>query len=210
MEVISMAPIVSGEYKRKKKRELIEVARKVFIKQGFVRTSMQDIMDEAEISRGALYSYFDNIDHIFIEVLKYEDQKNINYFLPSAEKTLWAQLKSWVEEWQFYIENINQTLVHANTEFFLSSDYVKTKDNSSYLFERYVRTTEAIEKLIDEGARTKEFKPQQSSRSIAMFILSFLNGLMLDTYQLGQEQTIVKDQLTVLLYSLEKLINPTK
>ena len=42
-----MAPIVSEEYKRKKKRELIQAARKVFIERGFVRTSMQDIMDEA-------------------------------------------------------------------------------------------------------------------------------------------------------------------
>ena len=49
-----MAPIVSEEYKRKKKIELIEAARKVFIEQGFVRTSMQDIMDAAEVSRGTL------------------------------------------------------------------------------------------------------------------------------------------------------------
>lgn len=200
-----MAPIVSEEYKRKKKRELLEAARKVFIKQGFVHTSMQDIMDEAEVSRGTLYSYFDNIDHVFIEVLKYEDQKNIDYFLPSDEKNLWEQLKNWVEAWQFHIENINKTLVRANTEFFLSSNYI---GDSSFLFERYVRTTEVIEKLIDQGARTKEFKPQQSSRSIAMFILSFLNGLMLDTYQLGDEQTKVKDQLSILIFSLEKLINP--
>ena len=204
-----MAPIVSEEYKRKKKRELIQAARKVFIERGFVRTSMQDIMDEAGVSRGTLYSYFDNIDHVFIEVLKYEDQKNIDDFLPSGEGTLWAQLKNWIEEWQIYIEQINQTLVHANTEFFLTSDYVKSIDNSSYLFERYARTTEAIEQLIDEGTRTREFKPQQSSRSIAMFILSFLNGLMLDTYQLGHEQTKAKDQLSVLLYTLEKLLNPT-
>ncbi len=202
-----MAPIVSDEYKRKKKIELIKAAKKVFIEQGFVRTSMQDIMDEAEVSRGTLYSYFDNIDHVFIEVLKYEDQKNIDYFLPSGEGTLWAQLKKWIEEWQIYIENIKQTLVQANTEFFLSSDYVK--GDSSYLLERYVRATDAIEKFIAEGTRTGEFKPQQSSRSIAMFILSFLNGLMLDTYQLGHEQTKAKDQLSVLLYTLEKLLNPT-
>jgi len=34
------------------------------------------------------------------------------------------------------------------------------------------------------------------------------NGLMLDTYQLGDEQTKVKDQLSILIFSLEKLINP--
>src|SRR5690606_39468320 len=89
-----MAPIVSEEYKRKKKIELIKAAKKVFIEQGFVRTSMQDIMDEAEVSRGTLYSYFDNIDHVFIEVLKYEDQKNIDYFLPSRSEEHTSELQS--------------------------------------------------------------------------------------------------------------------
>lgn len=88
-----MAPKVSEEYKKERERELIEAAKKVFIEKGFVRTSMQDIMDEAGISRGALYSYFDNINHVFIEVLKYDDQKDIQYFVPSEEGLLWPQLK---------------------------------------------------------------------------------------------------------------------
>lgn len=203
-----MAPKVSEEYKKERERELIEAAKKVFIEKGFVRTSMQDIMDKAGISRGAMYSYFDNIDHVFIEVLKYDDQKDIQYFVPSDEGPLWPQLKNWVEEQQFYIEAIDQTLLYAKAEFFLSSNYANNKDNFPYISERYNRTTEAIEEVLNEGMRKGEFSPQQSTRSIARYILSFINGLMLDTFQLGHEQTKVKDQLSVFLFSLEKLINP--
>ena len=203
-----MAPKVSEEYKKERKRELIEAAKKVFIEKGFVHTSMQDIMDKAGISRGALYSYFDNIEHVFIEVLKYDDQKDIQYFVPSDEGSLWLQLKNWVEEQQFYIETIDQTLLYAMAEFFLSSNYANNKDNFPYISERYNRTTEAIEEVLNEGMRKGEFRPQQSTRSIARYLISFINGLMLDTFQLGHEQTKVKDQLSVLLFSLEKLINP--
>ncbi|WP_240913084.1 TetR/AcrR family transcriptional regulator [Paenibacillus favisporus] len=93
-----MAPKVSEDYKKERKRELIEAAKKVFIEKGFVHTSMQDIMDKAGISRGVLYRYFNNIEHVFIEVLKYNDQKDIQYFVPSDEGSLWLQLKSLVEE----------------------------------------------------------------------------------------------------------------
>jgi len=203
-----MAPKVSEEYKKERKRELIEAAKKVFIEKGFVHTSMQDIMDKAGISRGALYSYFDNIEHVFIEVLKYNDQIDIQYFVPSDEGSLWLQLKNWVEEQQFYIETIDQTLLYTMAGFFLSSNYANDKDDFPYISERYNRTTEAIEELLNEGMRKGEFRPQQSTRSIARYLVSFINGLMLDTFQLGHEQTKVKDQLSVLLFSLEKLINP--
>lgn len=203
-----MAPKVSEEYKKERERELIEAAKKVFIEKGFVRTSMQDIMDEAGISRGALYSYFDNINHVFIEVLKYDDQKDIQYFVPSEEGLLWPQLKNWIEEQQIYIEAIDQTLLFAKAEFFLSYNYAYNKDNFPYISERYNRTSEAIEEVLKEGTRKGEFRPQQSTDAIARYILSFMNGLMLDTFQLGHEQTKVKDQLSILLFSLEKLINP--
>ncbi|MCC5426174.1 TetR/AcrR family transcriptional regulator [Clostridium botulinum] len=51
-----MSPKVSKNYKYEKRKELLNSARNVFVKNGYLRTSMQDIMDEAKISRGALYS----------------------------------------------------------------------------------------------------------------------------------------------------------
>ena len=203
-----MAPKVSEKYKKERKKELIEAAKKVFIEKGFVHTSMQDIMDNAGISRGALYSYFDNIEDVFLEVLKYDDQKDIQYLVPSDEGSIWLQLKNWVEEQRSYVERIDQTLLYARAEFFLSSSYANDKDNFPYISERYNRIVEAIEEVLNEGKRKGEFRPQQSTRSIARYLISFINGLMLDSFQLGHEQTKGKEQLSVFLFTLEILINP--
>lgn len=203
-----MAPKVSEEYKRERKKELIKAAKKVFIEKGYVHTSMQDIMDEAGVSRGAFYSYFDNIDHVFIEVLKYDDQQDVQHIVPSDEGPIWPHLKRWIEEQQLHIEAIDQSLVHAKAEFFLSSKYVKNKNNFPYIAERYNRTAEAIEKVLLEGVQRGEFSPKLHPSSIARYLISFINGLMLDTFQLGHEQTKVKEQLIVFISSLENLINP--
>lgn len=203
-----MAPKVSEEYKKSKKRELLKAAKKVFIRKGYIHTSMQDIMDEARISRGAFYGYFDNIDHVFIEVLKFDDQQDIQFFVSPDASPLWPRIRRWIEDQQFHIEAIDQTLLYAKAEFFLSSQYVKNKDNFPYISERYNQTAGAIEKVINEGVRRGEFKIQLSAASIARYLISFINGLMLDTFQLGHEKTKVKDQLFVLLFSLEKMINP--
>lgn len=203
-----MAPKVTEAYKRERKKEIIEKAKEVFIKKGFVHTSMQDIIDKAGITRGALYSYFDNIEDVFLEVLKYDDQKDIQYFLPSDEGSIWLQLKNWVEEQRLYMERIEQTLLYARAEFFLSSNYANDKENFPYISERYNRMIESIEEVLNEGKRKGEFKPQQSTRSIARYFISFIDGLMLDTFQLGHEQTKVKEQLSVFLFTLTTLISP--
>ncbi|WP_130859920.1 TetR family transcriptional regulator [Gracilibacillus phocaeensis] len=203
-----MAPKVSAEYKRERKKELVEIAKQVFIEQGFIHTSMQDIMNKAGISRGALYSYFDNREHVFLEVLRYDDEKDMPAFVSAAGESVWQQLKSWLDEQRSYIEHIDQTLLQARAEFFLSSNDAKNKDNSPYISERYNRITEAIATVLDEGKRKGELNPQQSTRSIARYLISFINGLMLDTYHLGYDQTKVKEQLEVLLFTLEIVVNP--
>src|SRR5690606_3127781 len=190
-----MTPKVSEEYKKKRKQELVEVAREVFVQKGFIRTTMQDIMDRAGISRGALYSYFNNIEHVFLEVLKYDDQKDIQNFMPSGEGSNWLQIRQWIEEQRTYIERIEQTLLLAKAEFFLSSNYANDKEHFPYISERYIRLIEVIENVINVGENRGEFNPQQPSHTIARYIISFLNGLMLDTFQFGYEQTKVKEQL---------------
>ncbi|GGG06325.1 TetR family transcriptional regulator [Paenibacillus aceti] len=205
-----MAPKVSEDYKQARRRELLQAAKRVFIQKGFVHTSMQDIMDEAGISRGAFYSYFDNIDHVFMEVLKYEDQQIIQFLAPPAEGSVWQHLKRWVEDQQGYIESLHDTLLLAKSEFFLSSLYVKNKENFPYISDRYDETAAAIEEAIEEGIRRGEFRTQLRPGTMARFLISFMNGLMLDTYQLGRERTRVEEQLAALLFSLEQMLSPVQ
>ncbi|MEK4300404.1 TetR family transcriptional regulator [Oceanobacillus sp. FSL W8-0428] len=201
-------PKVSEAYKKEKKKKLIQAAKTVFIRKGYVQTSMQDIMNEAGISRGAMYSYFDNIDHLFMEVLKEDDYDDMQFFEASDDELLWPQLKQWFEMQQEAIENTHQSLVQAKAEFFLSSNYVKHAEDFPYISQRYNEMTRLIEEVLNWGVYKKEFQLQQPADTIARYIISFINGLMLDTFQLGNEQTKVKEQLSILLFSLENIVCP--
>lgn len=203
-----MAPKVSEDYKQERKQALLKAAKRVFIKNGFVHTSMQDIMDEAGVSRGTFYAYFDNIDHVFMEVLKFDDQQIIQFFAPPVEGSVWMHIKHWVEEQQAYIESLHDTLILAKSEFFLSSQYVKNKAAFPYITERYSETAAAIERVIEAGVHCGEFRPHLQPDVIARFLISFMNGLMLDTYQLGPDSTKVKEQLAALLFSMEQMLRP--
>lgn len=48
-----------------RKQQLLDAARRVFERKGFVDTSVADIVAEAKVSRGTFYTYFDTKEAIF-------------------------------------------------------------------------------------------------------------------------------------------------
>ncbi|MEC0255305.1 TetR family transcriptional regulator [Paenibacillus lautus] len=203
-----MCPRVSEEYKREKKLEILTAARRVFIRKGYTRTVMQDIMDEAGMSRGAVYAYFDNVEHVFIEVLRFDDQETLRFFEPDPQYPIWNQLMDWVRKQQGDIALIQHSLVLARAEFFLSSSYVHAEKDYPYLTERYQLTVEAMGRVIRKGREQGEFRPRLEPEAIARYMISFLNGLMLDTFQLGPTVTCVPEQLETFIQSLCAMLNP--
>ena len=74
--------------KTDEKRELIlSKAKEVFIRNGFSRTTMKDIVDECEISRGGLYLYFSATDEIFVEVVRKHNRAKLQALKDSIEKS---------------------------------------------------------------------------------------------------------------------------
>lgn len=62
-----MNNISNKERRRIKKEAILESARTVFCRKGFIGVTMKDIIDECGISRGGIYLYFDSVDAIFVE-----------------------------------------------------------------------------------------------------------------------------------------------
>lgn len=55
--------------KQKRKELIIRAAEKVFFSQGFERSTMDDIAEEAELSKGTLYLYFKSKEDLHISVV---------------------------------------------------------------------------------------------------------------------------------------------
>src|SRR5580765_7709635 len=55
-----------------KRRQIIEGAREAFLAQGFDAASMNDIARAAGVSKGTLYVYFQDKEHLFAEIVQEE------------------------------------------------------------------------------------------------------------------------------------------
>lgn len=208
MEEASMSPKVNDQYKKDKTQEILESAKRVFIKKGYIQTTMQDIIVEAGISRGAMYSYFNNIEHVFEELLKLEDEKDLIYFEREEQFPFWKQLIDWIILQQQNIVSANNAFLLCKTEFFLTKYRESNMVSNSYVIKRYEKLVSSITNFIEEGIKKEEFHPYKSSESIALYIVSFFDGLMLDTFNLGIGVTKVNEQIDVLIFTLENLLYP--
>ena len=57
-------PKVTHEHVEARRRQILSAALRCFARQGFHRTTMQDIFREADLSPGAVYSYFKGKDEL--------------------------------------------------------------------------------------------------------------------------------------------------
>lgn len=64
-------PRVSDEHRERRRQQILDAARRCFIRQGFHQTSMADIFAEANLSAGAVYGYFRGKNEIIEAIAAY-------------------------------------------------------------------------------------------------------------------------------------------
>ncbi|HFL7177103.1 TPA: TetR/AcrR family transcriptional regulator, partial [Enterococcus faecium] len=52
-----------------RKEEIMDISFRLFMKNGYMNTTTQDIIDEAKISRGLLYYHFKNKEDILYNIV---------------------------------------------------------------------------------------------------------------------------------------------
>src|SRR5215469_137769 len=62
-------PKVTEEHVQARRRQILSAALRCFARQGFHRTTMQDIFREADLSPGAVYSYFTGKDELIAAII---------------------------------------------------------------------------------------------------------------------------------------------
>jgi len=61
------------ESKARTRAELLRAARRLFVRNGFVSTSLADIAEEAGLTKGAVYSNFESKEDLFLALLQEPD-----------------------------------------------------------------------------------------------------------------------------------------
>ena len=84
-------PKVSPEYRAERRAHILAAARRCFVRDGFHGTSMQDLVDEAGVSSGAVYRYFSSKDAVIEAIAAENLDQIVGVMQKSVEEGLTAE-----------------------------------------------------------------------------------------------------------------------
>ncbi|WP_377889800.1 TetR/AcrR family transcriptional regulator [Alkalihalobacillus sp. R86527] len=185
---------MSKEHKEQRRAELLEAAKNVFIQHGYENATMKHIMEEANVSRGGLYQYFKSKEDVYEEILKegletaMEDTEEI---LKNEELSHWDLLMKRLFGEEQELEKMDP-MAASNLEFFITGR--NDERRRKYGKERYHYGIRIYNDVIQNGQKCGEFSSKFDSELVARSIISFVDGLALDSSILDPEEVKLKEQ----------------
>lgn len=73
--------------KMARKQDILSAAEKLFIQNGYQKTTLEDIADSCELSKGTIYLYFKNKEQLFLSILERALVDFNTYLLEHIEST---------------------------------------------------------------------------------------------------------------------------
>lgn len=191
-----------GEKSVQKRNYIIEKARDVFRKKGYLTVTMKDIVDACEISRGGLYLYFDNIKELFLEVLRLESEETDDVFTPAISEEMSSAdiLGLFLQEQKKEMLKTEDSLSVAIYEYYFANK-IPPKENP--LRQQFEMAVKIIERLIVGGIREGDFVCDDP-RGAARNMMYVLEGLRISSQTIGITEDTVNREIRYLLKEIGK------
>jgi len=159
------------EHQNDKKDLIMASALRVMTKKGYYGSTMDDIVLDSKMSKGAIYHYYKSKKEVYLELIVYLESKYTDMFATvNKESTSAKKLKKLFTIWSDQLEK--------EPDFFQSFSIFQSmsrhdKDFKQAMQRMYNRFQKFIELIIIEGIKSKEFKKIDPKTSALSLILNF-------------------------------------
>jgi AcrR family transcriptional regulator len=177
-----MCPKVTSEYKTEIKERIIQSAFECFSKYGLDKTTMEEIAQKADLSKGTLYLYFKSKEDLFyvicdnnLKVLK----EQLSQILATTKTK--EDLVSNVE--QFY-ENFHRTEKRENEKIFceIIAESARNPKLQKMLYEQRLKTFNVVREYLDHQMEKGFFRQDTDTKAIASGLVSLYDGLIANEF----------------------------
>ncbi len=172
-----MSPKVTEAYREKTRNEIVLAAEKVFARKGYNGASMDDIVRESGLSKGALYGYFRSKEDLFLALRARRIDFNLEQFLAAMPATA-SVMERLTKAGQVALKSqarLDRDTLRIGFEFFASSSRIPAL--KGYYNEIYHDNQRLLVALIREGMARGEFRKDLDPESVAWILMAVVDGL---------------------------------
>ncbi len=166
----------------RRREEIITVAKRIFAKKGFRRTTIDQISDELKVGKGTIYRYFANKKALFLGVFEHGMLKLYNVMMsnvetvPDPRKRIAAAVKTYFTFFEKDIEFI-EIMMQVRSEF---------KDDYKRVFiELYKDYIVRIQNNLRNGIEMGLFRRELDVERTAEAMTATLHGILQSFYLRG-------------------------
>jgi len=161
--------------KAERKSQIMDAAMKVITRKGFSNTRMDDIVQEAGLSKGAIYHHYLGKKDIFLALIGHWETQTFPDFYSrnGKERSAADTLKDFASE-VIKVFKSRSHVFQAEVEFWaLANQDDEVRKRSQELYEKIITLFELV---IIKGIREKEFI-KVDTRITAIYVLSAFQGI---------------------------------
>lgn len=163
------------------RNKIINVALKNFMSKGYDKTSLNEIVEECNVSKGAFYHYFKNKDELFMEILmdmmsaiekwtikNVASKSNFRDFIKA-----YFNFPEFFKEWGYELKssiNMYRMIFDAMRIF---------PELKKQFSESYKQHFQHISELMKDAQNKKEIRPDIDSDSFAVVFVVLVEGFVL-------------------------------
>jgi AcrR family transcriptional regulator len=176
---------VGLEDRRKKEKlarrnQILKAARKLFFDKGFKSITIDQIARKAELSKGAVYLYFNSKEEIYAQILLADINKfNQKVAAPlNTELTASALLNEFCLNYaDFFL--VNRELFRILMTFMMNTDNLNLSEElNRKLISETNAQTEILDRIFAYGIERGEFNPSIDFTPNRMALWALLNGII--------------------------------
>lgn len=173
-----MSPKISPSLFEEKRDVILESAYQCFSQKGYYKTSIDDIANFAEISKGAIYTYFSSKEEIFLSIMERKTQQAFLELFYQFGQLDTANMKlRYLINSDFPFKIIDDRWSRVQFEFLMYS--MDQKEFQKAFQEQKNRFLEIIKDTFEEGKKNGEFSEDLDSEIMALLFWAIKDGLAL-------------------------------
>ena len=174
-----MPPKVSLEYKEVTRDRILDSAERLFEKKGYYDTSMDDIVKESKMSKGAIYGYFSSKEELFESLQERDYAQSFQSSLALLEAKMSAREKLEKLADIYFLSNDEDAKAWCRMYIEFSAASMHLKQAHAKLEGRMGDIHKLIVTILREGIKNGEFRKGIDIDSIASVLIATVDGLTL-------------------------------
>lgn len=166
------------ELRIRRRTEILDEARELFLEKGLPRVTMRDISKEVGVSTVTLYKYYKSVDEIAGEVKRQILIEMKQFFNEiSNDITAYEQIINWLKQWDTYLKEKDDH-IRFQAEFDLYYQSQKLEIEQVYYLELIKINGESIPLVFEQGQKEGSIRTDFTANDLTAWTFNNILGMV--------------------------------